>query len=217
MQVKSLFFEASPLRNSLILESPRQVNGLKSIWEWMQCLIRTFPHFLQGIAKYRITWEQNARRQSTNELCWEQSMEGKTVEWASSANPVSLIPPPRWGIGPGEPCYLWEWTEIIHGSLSAVKQWWIVILFGVSDNHTSLWSAEKGISCTVSQIWAFYVTCVHHQAMMIGANLAVSRSFLCRRSDEWCGELMSTVSSSGNSRQRASPTEGSTSCKTSWS
>ena len=53
--------------------------------------------------------------------------------------------------------------------------------------------------------------------MMIGANLAVSRSFLCRRSDEWCGELMSTVSSSGNSRQRASPTEGSTSCKTNWS
>lgn len=97
MQVKSLFFEASPLRNSLILESPRQVNGLKSIWEWMQCLIRTFPHFLQGIAKYRITWEQNARRQSTNELCWEQSVEGKTVEWASSANPVSLIPPPPVG------------------------------------------------------------------------------------------------------------------------
>ena len=47
---------------------------------------------------------------------------------------------------------------------------------------------------------------------MIGANLAESLSFLCRRSDEWCDVLMSTVSSSGNSRQRASPTPGSTSC-----
>lgn len=48
---------------------------------------------------------------------------------------------------------------------------------------------------------------------MIGANLDDSLSFLWRRSDAWCDELMSTVSSSGKRRQRASPTAGSTSYK----
>lgn len=52
---------------------------------------------------------------------------------------------------------------------------------------------------------------VHSQDMMIVANLAVSFSFLRRLSDEWWDVWRSTVSSSGNKRQRASPTEGSTS------
>ena len=57
----------------------------------------------------------------------------------------------------------------------------------------------------------WYLMHVHSQDMMIVPNLAVSFSFLRRLSDEWWDVLRSTVSSSGNNRQRASPTEGSTS------
>lgn len=63
------------------------------------------------------------------------------------------------------------------------------------------------------RITSLYHMYVHSQdMMMIVANLAGSLSFLRRLDSDECWEvLMSTVSSSGNNRQRASPTEGSTS------
>lgn len=164
-----VFFEVNPLRLC-----PRLVNGLKSISEWMQCLIATFPHILQSIAKYRIMWEQDARgdNQQSNSI---RIVQHKIAEWISIGFPLLI-----------------KTTEIIHGSLSATKQWWS--------------------SMKLVKLLTGYHMHVHSQDMMqTVANLAGSLSFLRRLSDEWWEVLRSTVSSSGNNRQRASPTVGSTS------